>query len=545
VTRAGLALVVVAAIVGGGLYLHQSTQSSSDCTDANALAVHVAAAPDIAPVVRDVAARWEAATPTVDGRCVRVSVDADTFATQVKAVYSGGPSADPTQLPAMWITDSSASVGAVLATDQSLFADASVSIASSPVVLAVAGGKSPASAVAKGGTLDMAGLVKSVTSACATGQPPAVQLGFDNPATDPAALAAVGWMAGGITDKDCLIESLRTVPQSPDATSLLNAVGHNVDAVPSSEQAVRAHNASGAGAKLDALVPNQGGVMLDYPAAIVANLSADIEAAAEQFRAQLAAPANRDIAGRYGFRTPDGTAGPGFTAAPGGSTAKAVATPITDPKQIDALLKVWGAANTPARVLTLIDTSPTMTKITTGTTTRLQLLRTMAGNGLGLFQHTDKVGIWAFGGAASANTKGYTSVVEPDTLDGTQLNKISSAIGAAKATGSNSCGLYPALAAAYKSMLANYATGRSNTLIVFTDTTASCGQTSTDLASELQGLADANRPVALIILSIGSDADQKTLTSLTQSVGGTIFQLTPSSDIKRVFLESLMTLLGG
>src|SRR5262249_24599819 len=117
----------------------------------------VAASPDIAPAVRDVATAWNATDPKIEGDCVSARVTAADPAdiARLLAARVGGtvdvgngpapstpPSAAPV-VPALWIPDSSSWIPRVRAVDGSAFAEvagapmAMPSVAVSPVVIAI------------------------------------------------------------------------------------------------------------------------------------------------------------------------------------------------------------------------------------------------------------------------------------------------------------------------------------------------------------------------------------------------------------------------
>jgi hypothetical protein len=98
-------------------------------------------------------------------------------------------------------------------------------------------------------------------------------------------------------------------------------------------------------------------------------------------------------------------------------------------------------------------------------------------------------------------------------------------------------------------MLDNYAAGRINIIVVFTDCASSepGGMSLQSLTNDLQGLADVNRPIPLVLINVATSttdpnlkAITPNLTTIAKSVGGNPYPLTKASDIVGVFLKALV-----
>lgn len=533
VSRVFMTLIVLAGVGSGAFYYANGSNGAPACGPTEAVALHVSAAPDIAPAVTQIAATWQATKPVASGRCVRVTVTADGGAI---------PTAGASDI-AVWIPDSSVWINAAKARDQSAFDVPAIPIASSPLVFAVnPANKSVAKAAAgvmTDGRLDPAKLGDVIAGAC-QGKPAYLTFGLDDPARDAVGLATATWLRTELNDDACFMGVYRSVPHAADRSGLLATLVKGVDTVPASEQAVLAYDTNHKTNPLAALAFGEGGYSLDYPAAILAGLPVATATAAQAFRQVLTSTASGTTFAHAGFRTVQGSTAAGFVATPGLSTAPVTVHPV-DGSNLVEMSKLWQAATKPANVLALMDLSPTMSRTDGTGVTRLQVLLGKAGGGLGLFNADDKLGLWAFGGNASANKVGYTAVVPPAALTPTQRTRITDAFQSASPSGGSDCGFVPAVLASYTYMAENYDPNRANTLIVFTDTTHACGsETIAGLESALQRLADTTRPIAVIMLSIGPDADQEALRGLFGDVFGSVFPITPDTSIERVFMQSLL-----
>jgi Ca-activated chloride channel family protein len=536
--RVLLTLAVVAAAGGGAVYLiWHVTVGSRACGPTDGVTLHVVASPDITPSITDVARQWVATRPVADGQCVRVAVAAGT----TKAPTDGRT---PTGA-AMWIPDSSVWIARQKTVDRGTFSGTTVSIATSPVVFAISAANATAQTAAKGllsstGRLDLAKLGGAVEASCASGQSAGFRIALDDPTADAASLAATTWLGGQVADPNCQMAFYRQIGHLDTRDDLIAAVAKSVDTVPLPEQAVLAYDATHASRPLRAILPQQSTTVLDYPAAIYAGLPVATSTAAFMFRDQLVSATSTAIFAKAGFRAVQGSAGAGFPTAAAVDSSPVEPTAMDSAAALSPIGGVWKAAKNSGRVLALVDTGPSMARTDGGSNSRIKAISDLAGGGLGLFDPDDELGIWAYGGAASANPLGYSPVVQPKPLDPKQLTAVADVLDGVTPSGRDDCGFFPAVLAAYRYMSSNFDPGRANTLIVFTDSTATCpGITPASVELQLSQLATIDKPIALIILGIGPDIDLRILNDLSATVNGKVFPVTAQTDIQTVFMEAL------
>ncbi|MEV4130835.1 VWA domain-containing protein [Dactylosporangium sp. NPDC049742] len=528
----GVTVVGVRAVAGG----------SGDCD--GGIRLVVAAAPDIAPAVRDAATRWSATKPEVGGDCVQVQVRAAEpadVAGQLAARAGGAinvaatavPSPADADVPTVWIPDSTAWLVRMQAVSREAFEPDAQSVATSPVAIAV---PDPLAAAldATGGTAgapQMAALLAKVASK-------QVQLAAVDPRRSTAGLAGAGLLYDSIlTDPKRLVDvvkAYRSIAVAADQTALDKSTGP-AQVAPMSEQAVIAHNAGGPVVPLTALTVDPA-VTLDYPYAMInGKPRANLEAAG-RFRAALTAEGNRDLFARLGFRAADGSTSAGFPAGRGAATAPVTVKALTEERKITDILGYWNATTAPSRVLTLVDTTSSVNRpmAGAGSPSRLQVLRKTATDGLALFTDDSELGLWAY-------ASGHQEVVPLNPLSQGQRARLTTAVAGAKATTADVCGLYETVLAAYKALKEGYKEGRSNTVVVFTDgTNSKPGMSLETLKLELERATDPTRPVRVVLLGVGPDVKQQELAEIAAATGGRSFVVTDPEQIGNIFLQALI-----
>ncbi|MET7418066.1 VWA domain-containing protein [Dactylosporangium sp. NPDC005555] len=528
----GITVVGVRAVAGG----------DGNCDSGVRLVV--AADPDIAPAVRDAAARWSATKPRVSGDCVQVQVRAAEpadVANQLSARAGGAinvaatalPSPADADVPTVWIPDSTAWLVRMQAVSRAAFEPDATSVAASPVTLAVP--EPLLSTLDAGGGTAGAPQVAALLSKVAGKQ---VQLASVDPRRSTAGLAGAGLLYDSIVTEPKklvdVVKAYRSIAVTADQAALVKSAGP-AQVAPMSEQAVIAHNAGGPAVPLAALSVEPP-VTLDYPYATISGKPrANIEAAG-LFRTALTAEGNRDVFAKLGFRAADGSTSAGFPAGRGAATAPVTVKPLAEAQKINDILGYWNATTAPSRVLTLVDITSSVNRPMggSGSPSRLQVLRKTATDGLGLFTDDSELGLWAYG-------SGYQEVVPLNPLNQGQRARLTTAVAAAKAGPSDVCGLYETVLSAYKALKEGYKEGRSNTVVVFTDgSNSKPGMSLETLKLELERATDPTRPVRVVLLGVGPDVKQQELAEIAAATGGRSFVVTDPEQIGNIFLQALI-----
>lgn len=538
--RTSLVIAAVAVVATGTILFVQSLADAGGCSTGSGIRLPVAADPAIAAALRQAADDWtERQQPEVDGECVAVDVTpvATADMASVLATSAGGfvdvatPAPVEAEVPVVWVPDSSYWVERVRSVSHSFFEPDPVPLASSPIVLAA----SPAGAELFGqGPVELAALREPVLAALAAQEPLPVRL--PQPRRDTAGLVGAGWLQAALAgdgstppgdDQDAepavtadeglpnLVGAFRrqgAVP--PDTASLLPTLTEQPLVAPASEQAVTAYNQSVPPVPI-AAIPVTGAPSLDFPYAVLGRQPLDLQTAASMFRTALAGAAG--VFGSHGFQP------------------AAEATPVGTPEQLEPVLRIWTSATRDARVLSVVNVNASMGE-PLGPARRIDVFQATAEQGLNLFTENSELGHWEYAGEV-------TEGVPIQTLTEDHKQRVLAAIASIEIRDSNESALFEALLAGYQEMKLGYDPSRSNTLILWTDSgnNQPGGPTLAETSRELERLADVTRPIRVVLLGLGPDADMAELEELARVTGGGAFHLEDPNEIALIFLRALLT----
>lgn len=532
-------------LLGAGILVKTVTADADGCS-AEGTRLVVATDPAIAPAMTEIAERWQRAGATAAGRCVRVEVQSKDSAAMASELgtYAGGsvdigatPQPTPVEadLPGAWIPDSSAWLGRVRAVDRNAFEGAGTSVAISPVVVAM-----PEAAARQ---LKVPTPLSAQAVLGILGQNDKFKLGMVDPRRDTASLV------GAMLLKDVVVTSEERLPllvgayrqyvnvgkSYPDTQAVLAAFAEGLGAAPVSEQTVIRYNATNPKV-VAAAVPLAVEPTLDFPYTVLNVKSRDIKNAAATFRSALAGDAYADILAKYGLRTPAGAAGPGFTVGHGVTADAAHVQPVSDMASVRTTLTIWVAAKTPSHVIALADASSSMTK-PLGTGTRLDLLKAATHFGLDLFTSDSQIALWAYAG------RGPQELVPMGPLSAQQRARLDQTMQNAHVAPTDDCPLFESIIQAYKAIQEKYDPERSNTIVVFTDGRSNLkdGLTLSRVKRELENLSDVARPIRVILMGIGPEADIAELQDIAAITGGGAFPLSAPEQLTQIFLKALLT----
>jgi Ca-activated chloride channel homolog len=537
----GAAAATGALIVGvGGVALARLGDSgdsgdSAPCA-AGTRTLDVVAAPEIAPVVEQVARRAFPAQGR-DAACVRAAVVARDGATVAQALPQ-----DPAAAPDVWIPDSSAwarqAAKGALGTEDA-------SIARSPVVLAL-----PQKAAARRGwparRLDFAAVLSDVAPHQAT------RLGLpDLRRSAPTVGALVGLQAASQGKRDgraALAAALHgAVPGLPtEPEQLLASLGNGaLGAVPTSEQAVWAYNA-GRSAAVVAAYPASGATTLDYPYLVITT-TASARADAERLLTALKGNAGQDRLRARGFRAADGSAGVTLTQDGGVDRQAPATTGAPAPATASAAVKTVELLNLGTRLLAVIDVSGSMGEKVPGArgATRLGLTKDAAARGLALYDDDSQIGLWVFSTDLTSRTD-FRQVVPITSLgartaDGTGRATLGRALAGVRHIVGGSTGLYDTALAAVRSVRSGWDPKRVNAVLLLSDgrNEDERGISLATLLTTLRQENDPRRPIPVITISYGPDSDAAALGAISKATGGATYLARDPRQIQQVFLDAI------
>ncbi len=488
-----------------------TTTTALTCTSPTAVRVTTT------PAMRDAV---ESVVRTVTSACATFTVTAEPATATARRFEAGGTGA-----PAAWLPDSRLLAEQVASGTQGLTVSAPVAV--TPVVLAVPKGTRAPNPVRWGQTI--------VTEACRLPDPNtstvgsvALMVGLAEIDAMPAAqrsaaLSGVGGMLSRVVPEDTLLS--------------VHAGQSDASLFPTTEQQVKA----AAVADLTVRVPASATPPLEFP--LVTSASSPKEPVAALARA-LTSTAGRKLLREAGFRTPDDLS----PVVDGGPPAEAL-TATPSPEQVEAAQQMWAAIDRPTRLLTVIDTSGSMSNPSAvGGGSRIAVASRAASGAVQLLADHNAVGLWTFS-TAQKGTRDWTEL-EPVARLGAndQRSKLSFALGSLGSRLGGDTGLYDTLDAAYASVLAGYDPQAVNLVAIFTDgvnddTTG--GLSLAALRADLAKRADADKPVTVLLIGMGG-VDAKALAPVAAAVprggggGGAVFVISTPQDIANVYVTMLL-----
>ncbi len=524
----GLAVLLVAAI-GLGLLWWQTgddTADAADCGDRQT--VRVTVAPEVGPLVEELLAR---PAPLGGGACAVAEVTAEE---PLQTLASVG-ALDADALPQVWVPDSS--LWAARAGGADL--EAAGSLASSPLVLAT----SRAAADQLGWTTTP----PTWGQALGTGRPLAVP-DLAASAEGLSALAAVRQSLGGGADADnavvaaVLAAGRGEVPSPADALRAGTEGGADAPLVPVSEQEVLAANTAAGSDSLVAVYPSDGSPSLDYPVLQVGAADTGDPEAVDAVVATLTAAGTQARAA--GFRDQQGAAPDGA----GPETGVQEAAPASlelDAAALQGLLGRLSSLATPSRLLTVIDVSTSMSA-PAGDGTRATLARDAAKSALTLLPDSYSGGVWAFAYRLDGD-RDYVELAPlrqfgADAGGQTQRELIDAQFDSLPSLLSpGGTGLYDTTLAAVRAARDAYDPSSVNSVVLITDgeNDDDTGIGLDELLSTLRAEADPERPVKVVGIALGPDADQGALQQIADATGGAAYAALDPEDLQGVLFDAI------
>jgi hypothetical protein len=521
-----IAAAVAVALLAGGL-TWWLVGSGDGCDDPRTVAVTVA------PELGDLTERLLAAPLPLDDGCAVAEVTAQE---PLQTVGNLG-ALDAGSVPDVWVPDSS--LWAARAGEAEL--ENAGSMASSPVVL----GTSRAAADSLGWT----GTAPTWAAALSTGRPLAVP-DLAASAEGISALAAVrASLGGGETGDNAVVQAVLAAARAAGpgpAEALETASTGSPDAalVPVSEQEVFAANAGTDDPALVAVYPSEGSPALDYPVLRVGTASGASRSAIDAVVRTLTSERARDAVLEAGFRTPDGAAPPGAGPTTGTVEAAPTALPL-DPAEVQGLLARLSSLAAPSRLLAVFDISTSM-KAPVGDGTRASLARDAAKSALTLFPDSSAIGLWGFARRLAGDadwtelvpTRGLDADVGGRTQRDALLEQLDSIPGRLAPGGT---GLYDTTLAAVRAARADYDPTAVSSVVIVTDGQDDDGDSiGLDLLVEtLRAELDPRRPVKVIGIALGPDADLGSLEEIGAATGGAAYSAVDENDLQSVLFDAL------
>jgi hypothetical protein len=541
-----------AAAVRGGLL-----SFGASCRD-NAVKLRLASSPDMAPALRAAAGQARDENITSDGECLDITVTAEE-SYKVADTLQAGKRSDAQ----VWVPDSDIWVQRVTSGDKATEVTPAGNVASTPVGVAMV----PTAAKSLGwpqktyNWLELAGATLTDDS---------LRLGAADPARSATGLLALTQLSataakvkGGDTQAAAMMKTLSqrisdtdgqvldTLPRNSSGTEQGNPKRNQ--ALVLTEQSAFTYNSSAdSGAGLDLFYPKDGSPRLDYPYTLVdePRLTTDESRAAIRFMTYLSQPQQRLLLQKHGFRADDEDTPKAVVAKAGGTGPQPYAEPAAEPATETALqeaLGTWTITVQSARITTVVDASSSMSESVPGTgQSRMDVTKASLLQALATFTPEDEIGLWEFSTKLDGD-KDYRVLVPTERLgdrkgSGTQRDRLSAAFGGLEPVPNGATGLYDTTLAAYKAATASYVKGKFNALVILTDgVNQDPGSISrSTLLSGLQKLASPERPVPLIMIAVGPEADREEARQIAEATGGSGHEVSNPSQIQSVILQAIV-----
>jgi hypothetical protein len=325
-----------------------------------------------------------------------------------------------------------------------------------------------------------------------------------------------------------------------DVNALFNRAsqGGSKAVVPASEQSFVQYQAEHPDSELKAIMPATGTLYLDYPMVVTAKSDqSQASDAAKALAGELLSDASAQGRDDAGFR--DNVLSP-LTGGRGVGDVNQLTKPT--PEGIDKTLLNWTRLSLSTHSLAVIDISGSMgDKV--GAKTRMQLTIEAATGGLGLFPNTASLGLWTFSTKIGSDGSDYRELVPIAPLSTRQRTKIVDQLKIQHPVPNGGTGLYDTAIAAVRAVREQYDSSAVNSILLFTDgkNDDPGSPTLAQTVHTLQGLRDPARPVRIIALGMGPEANADELGALALATGGSSYVARNPGDLRQVFIDALQS----
>jgi hypothetical protein len=167
---------------------------------------------------------------------------------------------------------------------------------------------------------------------------------------------------------------------------------------------------------------------------------------------------------------------------------------------------------------------------------------------LGMFPDQSKVGMWAFSHRLGGGNRDHRELVRIRRLDAQvhgqgQRRLLGRALKELPKLTDGGTGLYDTTLAAFRAVQAGYDKKAANSVVILTDgRNEDPGSISlTKLLRTLWQEMDPDRPVSIIAIGVGPDADAKALERIVSATSGHSYMARDAADIGKVFREALLS----
>ena len=527
----------------------------------------VVASSDHAAVLREIASRWVSHQPQVGGECADIRVVSRSSAEVAATLSATAAGQSVANRPDAWAPESNVwpQLAATRPEGSAALAPGNApSLAVTPVVIAV-----PRARAAALGWPSHPPSWESLLAGLRTdptwreyGHPEWGRfiIGMTDPTQSTAGLHTLLALTdtngdGTIQESEITNELLleraigRYAKDTPDLFNEASSPNSTLAAFPATEQAVLSYDQSAEANPLVPVYPAEPVPDADHPFLVLRApwVSQARRAVAEAFLRFALGSEGRQVYARAGFRDPDRSVTRLAANSPNRDLLHKtyLTRPLTAAAPTAQVLVRWRAIRYPANVLAAIDTSGSMAAQAPGLpTTKLAVLQAAAVQAVRLFNIHSTLGVWEFSGNLTATTD-YLTLVPPREMGApvgaaTQRDVIIAAVAQLRARGFT--GLYDTIDAGYRFVQQTWTPTKQNILVVMTDgqNEDPTGLTLPALVQRLAAARNPRKPITVILIAYGANADVVALNQVGAATGGRLYICRNPADIGRVFLAAMV-----
>ena len=295
--------------------------------------------------------------------------------------------------------------------------------------------------------------------------------------------------------------------------------------------------------QLVAFYPSDGAIVADHPYALLSApwVTSDQRTAADRFLSFLLEPAQQARFQALGYRDANGNPGDQISTDNGLVPVQPNEMGVPDGPVLKTIRNTWRSYRKEARVLLVIDVSGSMSNPATSDSpaTKLELAQAAALDALKQFAPTDRVGLWTF--SPEAAQPAHTDVV-PIRDMATNRERLKAAIKGLTVEPGNRSQLFTTVEDASASMYDHFNPDRINGIVLLSDG-VNDGSLNTDEQEMLHKIAPRpqapDEEVRIFTIAYGDSAERVLLTDIATSSLGTSYDATDAESIGRVFPQAV------
>ncbi|CAM3524509.1 substrate-binding domain-containing protein [Stackebrandtia soli] len=526
--------------------------------------------------LNEIAQNWSDTEPQVDGRCVGVSIKANSSAEIMAKLSRTWDTRSDGEQPHVWIAESQVWLRMAASSERGsrVIPEYTPLMASTPTVIAMPEPMADALGWKQGQEpVDLEPSWQNLITIAsektwADYDHPEwgdIKLGLSNPRESTADLHALIGLLDGDSDGQISSDELKDTAKlkesiSVDAANTTKLLGDllgadtedkalsYVSAFPALERDVFGYNNNQQrpNVPLEAVYPADGTTDADYPIAVLENVEwtdALHQEIGHLFAEYLREEPSQAVLAERAYRDSRQRVGTDVINDAVGLTPQIEAPPRApaDPVSVTNTLGTWQALNRKTNVLVVVDNSEGMGVAEPDGSTRLDIVRNALGNALGMFGGQSTVGVWKFSASWDGGPD-YTELASLAEFDDSHKGNVDNALANMYPEGGR--GLYDTAVSAYQHMQDNYQEDAKNLILLIAgggndDPNGLSLEQATAELRELAGTDRAVNPPTIVAIGYGDDVDDEALGEITRATQGQYFPAKWSDEIDMQLLNAL------